>query len=168
MDTPRVLELIRPFDPSDIDAEKSYDAVVRRVNRVRGRRAVVARELTELERQFVENDLRFRSGPRRGQSLTRNARRKRLTRLLDLGVERLLPGTLRLSWSPISVDYIGNPMFVDHYVVYAAATKFGRDDISTMTPIRPSVLATTVDVLEAEGTHFSVLAVGRRGTLSPF
>lgn len=87
MDTPRVLELIRPFDPSDIDAEKSYDAVVRRVNRVRGRRAVVARELTELERQFVENDLRFRSGPRRGQSLTRNARRKRLTRLLDLGVE---------------------------------------------------------------------------------
>ncbi len=87
MGTPNVLELIRPFDPSGANAEEDYDAVVRRVNRVRSRRAVVARELADLERQFVENDLSVRSGARRGQPLTRNGRRRRLARLLDLGTE---------------------------------------------------------------------------------
>lgn len=87
MGTPHVLELIRPFDPLGADAEKDYDEVVRRVNRIRGRRAVVTRELAELERQFVESDLIVRSGPRRGQPLTRNGRRRRLARLLELGAE---------------------------------------------------------------------------------
>jgi hypothetical protein len=87
VETPRVLKLIRPFDPSDADAEENYDAVARRVNRARGRRSVVARELAKLERQFVENNLNIRSGPRRGRPLARNARRKRLARLLDLGAE---------------------------------------------------------------------------------
>lgn len=87
MGTPNVLELIRPFDPLGANAEKDYDAVVRRVNEVRRRRAVVARELAELERQFVSSDLVIRSGPRRGQPLTRNGRRRRLVRLLELGTE---------------------------------------------------------------------------------
>jgi hypothetical protein len=87
MGTPNVLELIRPFDPLGANAEENYDTVVRHVNRVRGRRTVIARELAELERQFVESDLIVRSGPRRGQPLTRNGRRRRLARLLELGME---------------------------------------------------------------------------------
>jgi hypothetical protein len=87
VDTPRVLQLIRPFDPSDADAEENYDAVARRVNGVRRRRNIVARELAAVERQFVEGDLVVRFGPRCGQPLTPNGRRKRLARLLDLGIE---------------------------------------------------------------------------------
>jgi hypothetical protein len=87
VDTPRILKLIRPFDPTSADAEENYDLVARRVNRVRSRRTVVGHELAELERQFVENDLSVGSGPRRGQPLTRKGRRERLARLLDLGVE---------------------------------------------------------------------------------
>lgn len=87
METPCVLQLVRPFDPSDPDAEENYDAVARRVNKARARRSVVARELAEVERQFVEGDLVVRSGTRRGQPLTPNGRRKRLARLVELGVE---------------------------------------------------------------------------------
>lgn len=87
MNTPHIRDLVRPFDPAGTHAEKDYDAVVRQVNEVRGRRAVVARELAELERQFVTGDLFVRSGPRRGQRLTRNARRRRLVRLLELNTE---------------------------------------------------------------------------------
>ena len=87
MATPNVLELIRPFDPLGANAEEDYDAVVRRLNRVRGRRTLVARERAELERQFIEADLTVRSGSRRGQPLTRNGRRRRLARLLELDTE---------------------------------------------------------------------------------
>ena len=87
MAAPNVLQLIRPFDPLTAEAEDQYDAVVRRMNVIRGRRSRVARELAELERQFVENDLIVRSGPQRGQALSRNGRRRRLVRLLELGTE---------------------------------------------------------------------------------
>ncbi len=87
METPCVMQLVRPFDPSDAHAEEHYDAVARRVNRARARQIIVARELAEVERQFVEEDLVVRSGARRGQPLTPNGRRKRLARLLELGME---------------------------------------------------------------------------------
>ncbi|MAG55115.1 MAG: hypothetical protein CMJ83_02370 [Planctomycetes bacterium] len=87
MGSPNVLEMIRPFDPMGSDAEEQYDTVVRRLNRVRARRNQAARELAELERQFVEGDLTVRSGPRRGQTLSKSGRRRRLTRMLDLGAE---------------------------------------------------------------------------------
>jgi hypothetical protein len=87
VDTPSVLQLVRPFDPSAADAEEYYDAVARRLNKARARRIVVARELAEIERQFVEGDLVVRSGARRGQPLTLNGRRKRLARLLEIGME---------------------------------------------------------------------------------
>lgn len=87
MPTPNVLELIRPFDPMDADAEEDYDAVVRQLNGIRGRQALVSRQRAELERQFIEGDLHVRSGPRRGQALTRNGRRRRLARLLVLDAE---------------------------------------------------------------------------------
>jgi len=87
VNSPNVLKLIRPFDPLGTHAEEDYDAVAGQVNRIRGRRSVVARELAELERQFIDNHLIVRSGPRRDQPLTRNGRRRRLARLLELGVE---------------------------------------------------------------------------------
>ncbi len=87
METPKVLELIRPFDPLGADAEKNYDEVVRRVNQIRVWRIEVARELAELERQFVEGDLVIRSGRRRGEPLSTTGRRRRLSRMLELSAE---------------------------------------------------------------------------------
>lgn len=85
MGNPNVLEMIRPFDPMSADAEEQYDSVVRRLNRVRAERNRAAAELAELERQFVEDDLYARSGPRQGQPLSQSGRRRRLARMLDLG-----------------------------------------------------------------------------------
>lgn len=83
----RVIELIRPFDPTSEDAEDQYDNVVRRINRVRVRRARVERERDELVREFVDDDLQVRDGQRKGQPLSRQGRRRRLERLLDLDHE---------------------------------------------------------------------------------
>ena len=82
-----VYELVRPFDPLSTEAESQYDAVVRRVNRVRALRARNDRERLELERQFVENDLRVRSGPRMGLPLSTRGRRQRIRRLFELAAE---------------------------------------------------------------------------------
>ena len=87
MDTRNVLQFVRPFDPLSPDAEDAYDAVVRRVNSIRHRRSQVARELAEIEHQFVEGDFIIRSGPQSRQSLSRNERRSRLVHLLELGTE---------------------------------------------------------------------------------
>lgn len=87
MSPPQVLEMIRPFDPTTADAEPRYDAVVRRINRIRARSNQLERERSELERQFVENDLRITSGPDRGKSLSKAGRRRRLVRLHDLECE---------------------------------------------------------------------------------
>ena len=74
----RVLELVRPFDPQGVDAEDQYDAVVRRVNRVRARRTRLTRELERLEQPFLEGEPTVQSGPRRGQPLSSAGRRRRL------------------------------------------------------------------------------------------
>ena len=87
MSPPVIVEMIRPFDPLERDAEERYDAVVRRINRVRARQARNARERVELERQFVEPDLRVLSGARRGEPLSKRGRRQRLARLIDLETE---------------------------------------------------------------------------------
>jgi len=82
-----VREMVRPFDPVSADAEDQYDAVVRRVNRVRARRTRLTRELECLERPFVDDDLVAQSGPRRGQPLSANGRKHRLARLVEVGAE---------------------------------------------------------------------------------
>lgn len=79
-----VLDFARPFDPMHPEAEAEYDAVVRRVNRARARRARQQKMLFELEAQFVHNNLNVRSGERRGLPLSLRGRRQRLARLLDL------------------------------------------------------------------------------------
>ncbi len=45
------------------------------------------RRQRELERQFLENDLTVRSGPRKGQALTARGRRDRLVELLALHLQ---------------------------------------------------------------------------------
>ena len=96
MDTPEplpphqeanVLELVRPFDPISQSAEDEYDAVVRRLNRVRARRTRLCREKECLERQFIEGDLRVQTGVRRGEPLSVVGRKRLLGRLIDVGAE---------------------------------------------------------------------------------
>lgn len=87
MDSSNVQELFRPFDPLSHDAEERYDTVVRRVNRVRARKTRFRRELARLEAQFLDNDLRVTTGPRRGEPLSRAGRRKRLARLVEVASE---------------------------------------------------------------------------------
>ena len=86
----------------------------------------------------------------------------------DLAIRPLPGNQLRLSWSPVSTDVDGNPLVVDHYVVYGSQQPFSRTEISSMTPVRDRVDATTVDLQGSEGAFFSVLAVDRRGSVSPF
>ena len=76
----------RPFDPVSAEAEDQYDAVVRRVNRSRARSLRLRRELERLTEQFVEGTPSVLVGPRRGEPLTPNGRRRRLARLVDVGV----------------------------------------------------------------------------------
>ena len=87
MDNPKVLAMVQPFDPMSSEAEDHYDAVVRRLNRVRARRTRVAEEYARLETQFVEGDLVVVSGPRKGEPLSKQGRRRRLGRLVKIGAE---------------------------------------------------------------------------------
>ncbi|MFQ5669799.1 MAG: C25 family cysteine peptidase [Acidobacteriota bacterium] len=88
--------------------------------------------------------------------------------IADLRLERLAPASLRLSWSPVTTDFDGAPLVVDHYDVYGSGAPFSRADLSLMTPLRSGVTATTVDLLESEGAFFTVVAVDGRGQLSPY
>ena len=78
-----VIPIRRRFDPTAPEAERRYDGVVARLNRLSALRARTRRECSELERQFVENDLKATSGPRRGEPLTPRGRRQRLALLLE-------------------------------------------------------------------------------------
>lgn len=109
MEPQNLTEMIRPFDPTSSEAEAHYDAVVRRVNRVRAKRARNARERTELERQFVEGDLRVLDGARKGQPLSKPGRRKRLARLIDLGAEDLRLGAEEL-FAVKALDYMNTAL----------------------------------------------------------
>jgi hypothetical protein len=87
MNKPNVIEMIRPFDPNHAAAEDQYDTVVRRLNRIRARRHRLGEEYTRLETQFVENDLFIASGPKRGETLSKAGRRRRLRRLIEIGAD---------------------------------------------------------------------------------
>ncbi|MDG2052037.1 MAG: hypothetical protein P8M78_17940 [Myxococcota bacterium] len=84
-----VIMLRQPFDPSEPEAERLYDDVVVRINRLSAKRERNRRTCEELERQFVENDLCVTNGEKSGQPLTEPERRKRLMRLIDGACLRL-------------------------------------------------------------------------------
>ena len=81
-----VRPLARPFDPVSPEAEDQYDAVVRRVNRARARRTMLSREFDRLSTQFVDGEPTVLAGRRRGEPLSVQGRRRRLARLVDVGV----------------------------------------------------------------------------------
>jgi len=87
MQESNVKQLLQRFDPMSASAEDCYDAVVRRINRVRARRRNVEGEFAELERQFVDGDVMVQTGPRRGEPLSKRGRRTRLAKMLELGIE---------------------------------------------------------------------------------
>lgn len=78
------------FDPFSEDAERHYDAIALQIKGLRVGLRKLARRITELERQFVEDDLRVRSGERRGQPLGQVGRKRRLGELMELHVERAM------------------------------------------------------------------------------
>jgi len=80
----RIIPFRPGFDPLAPEAEARYDRVVHRMNQLAATRNRSRKLHSELERQFVENDLTARSGPRRGQPLTAAGRRRRLTQLISL------------------------------------------------------------------------------------
>ena len=88
--------------------------------------------------------------------------------ITDLQVDRLGGGMLRLTWPPVTTGGGGEPLAIDHYTLYASGAPFSRGAVTGMTPIRPVLGATIVDVQESEGAFFSVLSVDARGSLSPF
>ncbi|MFQ5719157.1 MAG: C25 family cysteine peptidase [Acidobacteriota bacterium] len=86
----------------------------------------------------------------------------------DLRMSRVAGGLLRLTWSPVTTDRAGQPLAIDHYVVYASPQAFGRSDTPTLVPVASFVDATTLDLVEGADAFFSVLAVDARGNVSPF
>jgi hypothetical protein len=87
MGTSNVMEIALPFDPRSTEAEAQYDNVVRRINRVRVRRARMEQEQRELERQFCDADFGAPLGRRRKEPPSRITRRKQLMRLVELVAE---------------------------------------------------------------------------------
>ena len=77
--TAQVVPLHPPHDQGE-----QLDRLAARHAEVLERRERLSREQIELERQFVENDLRVRSGTRQGEPLSRMGRVRRLERLLDV------------------------------------------------------------------------------------
>ena len=96
-----VIPITPRFDPGSSDAEHRYDGIVARLNRLIALRHRVRRDCAELERQFVDDDLRVASGSRRGHSLTRRGRRQRLELLLDKTAEL---GSLNAEWTRLNAE----------------------------------------------------------------
>ena len=73
---PQVLEDRRPADPRECNRLRNQlYTMVDEWEQLMARRK-------ELQRQFIENDLRVSSGPRKGQSLSPSGRRQRMAELL--------------------------------------------------------------------------------------
>ena len=84
-----VIVLRQPFDPSEPEAERRYDDIVVRINRLSAERERNRRTCTELERQFVENDFSLTADEESGEPLTEADRRKRLIRLIEASCLRI-------------------------------------------------------------------------------
>ena len=83
--SPKVVQMFRPFDPLGDDAEAHYDAVVRRVNRVRAHAARLRRELEKLESPFVEIASEASTKATPSEPLSSQSRRHRLALLVEVG-----------------------------------------------------------------------------------
>ncbi len=92
------------------------------------------------------------------------------------GIEALLAtrvgtSTLRLVWPAVTHDLAGYPTSIDHYQVHLTTRAVGRASLgpSTIVPGMDNVRALSVDLTLPSGLgYYSVLAVDRRGNISPF
>jgi hypothetical protein len=78
--------------------------------------------------------------------------------------------TIGISWSPVTTDFDGQPLAIDHYEVYAASFKFTRTDVRNgIVPLVASpVTASWSETAPAANRYYSVIAVDDRGNKSPF
>jgi len=78
-------------------------------------------------------------------------------------------GFVVLSWGAVSRDIEGQPTVVDHYEVYGAATPFSRDQLGSVGRLTSvASLTARLPVPAASRFFYSVVAVDRRGNVSPF
>ena len=82
-----VIALPPRFNPLSEKDHRHYEELLRRVNFSDAVVRHLARNLAELERQFVENDLLVRRGPRQGEPLDNEGRERRLLELMRLTVD---------------------------------------------------------------------------------
>jgi hypothetical protein len=88
-----------------------------------------------------------------------------------LRAERAGSGTIRLSWPAVTHDLAGYPTVIDHYQVHQTSRPIGRGGLgpATIVPGMDNVTTLSVDLpLPSGAAYYSVLAVDRRGNLSPF
>ena len=81
------------------------------------------------------------------------------------------PGTIELSWSPVTTDFDGNPTTIAHYVVFADDTPVSRAEIrdGSVPQLGGPVSGTALEIVPlGPKRYYSVLAVDTRGNLSPF
>ncbi len=110
-----------------------------------------------------------------GQGLLSSASRALPTGINDLrlilardATTGLPNGDVTFTWSPVTHDIEGAPTMVDHYDLYASSTAFGRATLSSATLLAPNLRTLTLTVPMPTERFFFLVAVDRRGNLSPF
>ena len=89
---------------------------------------------------------------------------------VELTVERgTLPGDLRLSWTPATLDLDGLPVNLQHYLVFASDTPLANTDI--VDGIEAPALTLTGTSFEltpqAQARFYKVFVLDIRGNMSP-
>jgi len=82
-----VIPLHPRFNPLSEKDHRHYEELLRRVNFSDAVVCHLARNLAELERQFVEDDLVVSRGPRQGEPLDMEEREERLLELMRITVD---------------------------------------------------------------------------------
>jgi hypothetical protein len=77
---------------------------------------------------------------------------------------------LGITWSPVTTDFDGKPLVIDHYEVYASPNKFNRTDIrlGAVPLVASPVTASFSETTATANRYYSVIVVDDRGNRSPF
>ncbi|MBW2273141.1 MAG: hypothetical protein JRG96_07710 [Deltaproteobacteria bacterium] len=82
-----VIPLHPRFNPLSEKDHRHYEELLRRVNFSDAVVRHLMRNLSELERQFIEDDLVVKSGPREGEPLDAEGREQRLLELMRINLD---------------------------------------------------------------------------------
>ena len=82
----------------------------------------------------------------------------------------ITPGDLRLAWPAVTTTVSGDPIALQHYVVFASDTPFTPQDVAAgSVPELGTASGTTMEITPPpQDRYYSVLAVDIRGNRSPF